>query len=94
MKRLLFCSAIRVLLPELKDAELMQDGQLSGRIRFLAGIHGFETVTRDGRRFASDLFIHALGNDAARLRLIMRPALRRPPLAVSFAARSLEASGP
>jgi hypothetical protein len=66
---------VSLVLPELKDSELMRDGRPSPRLRFLARIgHRFHVVTRDGRHFLSDLFLNCIGNaDAASLRLIVRP---------------------
>lgn len=67
---------VSMLLPELAGLGLIADGQPNPRLRFLARIgRHFEAVTRDGRHFASDLFLNCLGNpERSQLGLIVRPA--------------------
>lgn len=65
---------VSLLLPQLADIELMQDGQPNPRLRFLC--HSgrcFEAVGKDGQRFTSELFLVHLHNPGKRsLRMIVR----------------------
>ncbi len=68
---------VSLVLPELKESELMRDGQVSPRLRFLAHIgHAFKVVARNGQVFPGDLILlKDFGNSwPARLRLIVRAA--------------------
>ncbi|MCX7173603.1 MAG: hypothetical protein NT159_06725 [Proteobacteria bacterium] len=68
---------VSMLLPQLAELELMQNGQPNSRLRFLcrSGRH-FQAVTQDGGHFASELFLNRLNNtEHGGLSLIVRPAL-------------------
>jgi PAS domain-containing protein len=67
---------VSMLLPQLAELELMQNGQPNPRMRFLCRIgHRFQAVAQDGGRFASELFLNLLDNTGhSRLSLIVRPA--------------------
>ena len=67
---------VSMLLPQLADLQLLQDGQPNARIRFLCRVgHHFEGVAQDGERFTSELFLSVLhGLESDRLSLIVRPA--------------------
>lgn len=67
---------ISLVLPQLEELALMQDGQINPRLRFLCRIgRRFQAVARDGERFASELFLNLLDNKGhCRLSLIVRPA--------------------
>lgn len=65
---------ISLLLPELLELELMQDGQINPhlRVRCRFGCH-FVAVTRDGEHFPSDLFLTDLGRSGRnRVSVIVR----------------------
>lgn len=67
---------VSMLLPQLAELELMQNGQPNPRLRFLChtGRH-FQAVTQSGGRFASKLFFNLLnGGPQGGLSLIVRPA--------------------
>ena len=65
---------VSMLLPQLQQVELLEDGQVNSRIRFLSQLDGyFHAVDRLGKRFGVDLFLVELGNPGLpRLRLIVR----------------------
>ncbi len=69
---------ISMLLPQLAKVELMQNGQINPRLRFLCRIGGrFLAVTQDGERFASEIFLNLLDNEEnTRLSLIVRPVMK------------------
>ena len=67
---------VSMLLPQLADWELVQNGQPNPHLKFLCRIsRRFQAVTRDGKHFATELFFNLL-NSAGRggLSLIVRPA--------------------
>ena len=66
---------VSMLLPQLAGLEMMANGEPNPRLRFLCRIgRKFHAVTRDGRRFASELFLSLLDNKGhGRLSLIVRP---------------------
>ena len=54
---------ISVLLPELAGINLMRDGQINPRLRFLSHIgHRFQLVGRGGKPCLGKLFIHDVEN--------------------------------
>jgi hypothetical protein len=65
-----------VLVPQLAEFELMQDGQPNARLRYYCRVGRlFRAVTHDGGSFEGELFLNVL--DCAshgRLSLIVRPA--------------------
>ena len=65
---------VSLLLPQLADVELLKDGRLNDRLRFLCSITGyFQGLRRSGERFASDLFLLDLFNSGCPdLRMIVR----------------------
>ncbi len=67
---------VSILLPQLAEMTLLQDGQPNPRLRFQCRIgRHFQALTRDGEQFASELFINFLGStENSRLLLIVRPA--------------------
>lgn len=67
---------VSILLPQLAEMALLQDGQPNPRLRFQCRIgRHFQALTRDGEQFASELFINFLGStENSRLLLIVRPA--------------------
>lgn len=67
---------VSMLLPQLAELDLMPNGQPNPRLRFLCRIgRHVQAMTRDGDRFASDLFFNVLDATAhGRLSLIVRPA--------------------
>lgn len=67
---------VSTLLPELADVELLQDGEINSRLRFLYHIgRPFQALTQEGERFDGELFISVLDNTGGgRLSLIVRPA--------------------
>jgi PAS domain-containing protein len=67
---------VSMLLPQLAELDLMPNGQPNPRLRFLCRIgRHVQAMTRDGDRFASDLFFNVLDGTAhGRLSLIVRPA--------------------
>ena len=67
---------VSLLLPQLADLELMQNGQPNPRLRFLChtGRH-FQAVTQNGAHFASRIFLNFLNSSQqGGLSLIVRPA--------------------
>jgi PAS domain-containing protein len=75
-RRQLVWRPVSMLLPQLLETNLLQDGQLNERLRFLCRIaYRFEAVAQDGERFVSALFLNLLGSTEHRhLSLIVRPA--------------------
>jgi len=71
---------ISMLLPQLAEVELIENGQLNPRLRFLCRIgRRFQAVTQDGERFASEIFLSLLNNTGhGRLSLIVRPVEEAP----------------
>lgn len=67
---------VSMLLPQLTELDLLQNGQPNPRLRFLCRIgRQFLAVTRDGEQFASTLFLNLLGSmGQPGLSLIVRPA--------------------
>ena len=67
---------ISMLLPQLAELALVQNGQINSRLRFLCRIgRHFQAITQDGESFASELFLNLLDNSGhSRLTLIVRPA--------------------
>lgn len=67
---------VSMLLPQLAELALMQNGQPNPHLRFLCRIgRHFLAVTQDGERFASEVFLNVLdGTGRGRLSLIVRPA--------------------
>ncbi len=66
---------ISVVLPELENSQLVQDGRPNPRLRFLCRIgRHFRVALRNGRSFPSDLFLNCLDDSKpARLQLIVHP---------------------
>ncbi len=66
---------IAILLPQLAELQLIQDGQANPRLRFLCRVgHHFQGVTKDGERITSELFFSVLDSaKSERLSLIVRP---------------------
>jgi PAS domain-containing protein len=66
---------VSVLLPQLAEVDLIQNGEPNPGLRFLCRIGClFGTVTQDGERFSSELFLTALFNEEpGHLLLIVRP---------------------
>jgi PAS domain-containing protein len=66
---------VSMLLPQLADMELVQDGAPNSRLRYLSRIgHRFQAVARNGNCFASELFLNVLDKRRCnRLLLIARP---------------------
>ncbi len=53
---------VSVILPQLPDTDLVQDGRINSRLAYLCHCAvGFQARRRDGRCFASELFINRLG---------------------------------
>ncbi|MDD5175552.1 MAG: hypothetical protein PHQ05_03890 [Sterolibacterium sp.] len=74
-RRELIWRHVSMLLPQLAELELMQNGQPNPRLRFLcrAG-YRYQAVTQNGLRFASKLFFNHLDNAGqGGLSLIVRP---------------------
>lgn len=67
---------VSILLPQLADMKLMQDGQPNPRLRFLCRVgRRFQAVTHDMEHFASELFFNVLEKAGRKqLLLIVRPA--------------------
>jgi PAS domain S-box-containing protein len=65
---------ISALFPQLVDVEWVQKGQPNPHLSYLSHIgHRFCAVTRDGREFASKLFLNDLSNSKlTRLLLVIR----------------------
>jgi PAS domain-containing protein len=66
---------VSLLLPQLANVDLMQNGEPNPGLRFLCRIGRlFRTVAQDGRSFPSELYFTVLFNDGCgRLLLIVRP---------------------
>jgi hypothetical protein len=66
---------VSILLPQLADFELLQNGEINPQLRFLCRIgRQFQAVNLRGERFATQLFLNVLdsaGRD--QLALIIRP---------------------
>jgi len=67
---------VSMLLPQLADWELVQNGQPNPHLKFLCRIsRRFQAVTRDGKHFAAELFFNLLNSTGRNgLSLIVRPA--------------------
>ncbi len=67
---------VSMLLPELTELELMQNGQPNPRLSYLCHIgRPYRAITREGECFASKLFFTCLENPGhCQLSLIIRPA--------------------
>ncbi|MCX7175227.1 MAG: hypothetical protein NT159_15165 [Proteobacteria bacterium] len=67
---------VSLLLPQLAVLELVQNGEINPRLRFLCRIgHAFQAVTQDGKQFPSELFFNRINSPADEsLTLIVRPA--------------------
>lgn len=66
---------VSLLLPQLAGLDMMQKGEPNSHLRFLShiGCH-FQAVTKDGERFASQIYLNILDhNGHNRLSLIVRP---------------------
>jgi PAS domain-containing protein len=65
---------VSLVLPQLAEVRLVENGQINSRLHFLCSLGGyFRALTRSGEQFASDLFLNDLGKPGApRLRLIVR----------------------
>jgi hypothetical protein len=66
---------VSILLPQLADIELLQNGEINPQLRFLCRLgRQFEAVNQQGERFATQLFFNVLGStESAQLSLIVRP---------------------
>lgn len=66
---------VSMLLPQLVDLNLVHNGEPNPQLRFLSRVgRHFQAVTRDGERFASELFLNLLDDTGhGRLSLIVRP---------------------
>ena len=54
---------VSMVLPQLPTTELVQDGRINARLAYLCHCAvAFEARRRDGRQFASELFINRLGS--------------------------------
>ncbi len=54
---------VSTLLPQLPDTDLVQEGRINSRLAFLCHCaFSFQARRRDGRCFASELFINRLGS--------------------------------
>ena len=63
---------VSILLPQLADMELVQNGAPNSRLRYLSRIgHRFQAVARDGNCFASELFLNLLDNNRSRRLLLI-----------------------
>lgn len=67
---------VSLLLPQLAALELMQDGQINPRLRFLCRVgHPFQAVTQDREHFQTKLFFNRVSGTAREgMILIVRPA--------------------
>jgi len=67
---------VSMLLPQLADMDLMQNGEVNPRLRFLCHIgRSFQAVAQDGQRFAGELFLNVLNNmSRGHVSLLVRPA--------------------
>ena len=72
----LFTQHVSLLLPQLADMELLQDGQPNPHLRYLCRIgHQFQAQRKDGRSFSSEIFLNLIDSEGGgRLSLIVRPA--------------------
>lgn len=62
---------ISILLPQLPDADMVQEGRINSRLAFLCHCaFAFQARRRDGRFFASELFINRL--DAHNVVILVR----------------------
>lgn len=66
---------VSMLLPQLQNLELMQDGRPNSRLRFLCRTgHQFRALTSIGGHFSCKLFFNLLDNtNSTRISLIVRP---------------------
>jgi hypothetical protein len=66
---------VSMLLPQLLEVDLLENGEPNPHLRFLCHIgRQFEVVAQDGERFACELFLNFLGSaEHRRLSLIVRP---------------------
>jgi len=66
---------VAMLLPQLVDLELMEDGELNSRLRFLFHTgQQFLAITQEGDSFCGDVFLSILDDTGGgRLSLIVRP---------------------
>lgn len=73
----LLCRPVSLLLPQLADWDLIQNGLVNPRLRFLCHIgHYFQAVTQDGEHFASELFFNRLNSTGhGGLMLVVRPVI-------------------
>lgn len=67
---------VSMLLPQLVDLQLIEDGQANQRLRFLCRVgQHFQGLAKDGERFNSELFFSVLHSaESDRLSLIVRRA--------------------
>jgi PAS domain S-box-containing protein len=67
---------VSMLLPQLAKIDLMRNGEPNPGLRYLCRIgRVFQTMTKDGESFPSELFLTVLFDDGhGRLLLIVRPA--------------------
>ena len=67
---------VSMLLPQLAELDVMQNGEVNPRLRFLCHIgRSFQAVAQDGQRFAGELFLNVLDNMArGHVSLLVRPA--------------------
>lgn len=66
---------VSILLPQLADSELLQNGEINPQLRFLCrlGRH-FQAINQHGERFATQLFLNVLDSaERGQLSLIVRP---------------------
>jgi PAS domain-containing protein len=67
---------VSLLVPQLADFALLQDGQINPQLRYLCRIgQQFEAVNHNGERFATELFFNVLDSSGqGQLSLIVRAA--------------------
>lgn len=67
---------VSLLLPELADVDLLENGEVNSRLRFLYHIgRPFRALTQQGERFDGELFLNVLDSSGGgRLSLIVRPS--------------------
>ena len=64
---------VSLLLPKFEGIELVNDGQIDPRLRFLCRCAvPFLARRRDGTKFASEVFLSHINGDAASVRMIVR----------------------
>lgn len=64
---------VSMLLPKLEGLELVNDGQINPRLRFLCRCAvPFLAQRRDGTKFASEVFLNQLNNETASVQIIVR----------------------